>query len=349
MKNILINAWKVALLMMSAAIFITGCDDDDSGAVPVLERISLVPKDSTTQVGFRGNTYVIFGKNLGTTQYVYFNGVVSPLNSTLVRNDNIIIQIADNTPYVQPLNKVRVVTKYGEAVMDFVVKQKPVIKLFSPAVASAGDTVVITGTDLVPLQSVKFIDAKTKEAVDAEIVSNSAEQIKVKVPVGTKVSNIAVTTEGGTVVSSSFGFNMVVYAENYSPGWEDWSWGGLNQNSSVKVKSGKFSLRREYRDSWSAISFRLGNGGVKAQELGLTDLKFSMLGGPGTAGKKLQVYIDGVGKNVEIVLKEEWTDYTIKLSDLNAPAAFERFNIQEINNVNPPPPFLMYVDDVGFL
>ncbi|HYC84758.1 MAG TPA: hypothetical protein VEB86_06025, partial [Chryseosolibacter sp.] len=118
MKNIIYKNWLLALFVGLTAFAFVSCDDSDEGAPPIIERVSLVPKDSTTESGFRGNTYVIFGQNLGTAQAVFFNGEQAPLNTTLVRNDNIIVRIGSNTPYVNASNKVTVVTKHGEASLN---------------------------------------------------------------------------------------------------------------------------------------------------------------------------------------------------------------------------------------
>src|ERR1051325_12112940 len=102
-------------LLIGAASLFVACNDDEPGGTPALERVSLVAKDSTTQSGKRGTTYVIYGNNLATTREVYFNESLAPLNVTLVRNDNIIIRIPDNAPFADVPNKIRVVTEFGQA------------------------------------------------------------------------------------------------------------------------------------------------------------------------------------------------------------------------------------------
>jgi hypothetical protein len=343
---------SVILLMGLAAPMLISCDDEN-GAPPMLERISLVPKDSTTESGFRGNTYVIFGKNLGTAQHVYFNGAEAPLNLTMVRNDNIIVRIGDNTPYSQALNKVRVVTNFGEAVMDFVVKQRPVITSFAPAVASAGETVTIVGDFFEGLEKVKFIDAKTNAAVDAEIVSSTGEEIKVKVPAGTKVSYIAVETPGGIARSAStFGFNYVIYADAFTPDFENWSWDSqYDYKSTVAVKSGQYSYKQTYTGSWGGVQF---NGKdfplVVGSEKVYTALKISVYGGPGTTGKQLGVLIKNGNKEKRITLTEGvWTDFTISLSELGNPTKIDFLVLQDIANTGTVAPYLLYIDDLGLI
>jgi hypothetical protein len=342
---------SVALLLGLAAPLLISCDDEN-GAAPILERISLVPKDSTTESGFRGNTYVIFGQNLGTAQHVYFNGAEAPLNLTMVRNDNIIVRIGDNTPYSQALNKVRVVTNFGEAVMDFVVKQKPVITSFSPAVASAGETVTIVGDFFEGLESVQFIDAKTNTALDAEIVSSTGEEIKVKVPTGTKVSYLSVATPGGVVRSANtFGFNYIIYADSFNPDFENWSWSSdFDYKSTNAVKSGEYSYKQTYTGGWGGIQlYGKDLPLVAGSEKLYTALKISVYGGPGTTGKELGVYINWA-KEKRITLKEGvWTDFTIPLSELGNPDKINVLVLQDIGNVGVAAPYLLYIDDLGLI
>jgi len=353
MKNIVKLNWLLGVALYAIASFaMWSCDNSEDGAVPVLDRVSLVPKDSTTEEGFRGNTYVIFGNNLATTKAVYFNGELAPLNTTYVRNDNIIVRIGDKTPYVNAINKVRVVTQYGEAAMDFVVKQKPVIDGFSPAVAVAGDIVTITGNCFLGLESVVFVDAKTSVETEAEIVSSTVEEIQVKVPEGTKVSYIKVTTPGGTVRSSStFGFNYVIYADQLNPAWQNWSWSSeFNYNSTNQVKSGQYSYKQTYTGGWGGIQLYGADLPLKDGDTFLYEaLKMSIYGGPGTEGKEIILTINW-SVQIRITLAEgKWKDFTIPLSDLGNPDKINVLVMQDVGNVGVTAPYLMYIDDMGLI
>jgi hypothetical protein len=74
---------------------------------------------------------------------------------------------------------------------------KPTIKSFSPASGKVGATVTIKGTALADATKVT-IDGKT-----ATVTSDTATQIKVKVPTGAKTGKIVVTTPGGKVTSKT--------------------------------------------------------------------------------------------------------------------------------------------------
>jgi hypothetical protein len=355
MKNILNrNLLKTLLVLAVTAPFFTSCEEDVEGA-PTIERVSIVEKDSTTQEGLRGETYVIYGTNLSTTRAVYFNGAQAPLNTTLVSPTHIIIRIGANTPYIQATNKVRVVTAFGEASLDFLVRQLPVVLGFAPAVAGVGETVTINGGFFDDLQSVTFtnVDGDANPANDlvlpAEVISATTGEIKVKVPVGAKVSRITVTTSSGkTTYANSFGFNYIIYTDRLADGWEDWGWSRTSDlASTTKVKSGSVSYKHTYTGAWGGVSFRHAPG-IRIGDY--TSVKFSIFGGPGTAGKVLNILIDGQSSVVPITLKEEWTDYTIPLSQLGSPdLMMYRLNFQDKGDTAPAAPYLMYIDDVGFL
>lgn len=342
--NILI---KVVVLLAIVSPFITSCDEDDSGAAPVLDRVSLVTKDSTTSVGSRGTTYVIFGNNLATTQEVYFNDQKADLNTTYVRNDNIIVRVPDNAPYLDASNKIRVVTKYGDSEIGFEIEQpKAKITSFTPGVATDGSIVTITG-DYFDDATVAFVDQKTGVATAAEIVFASVNELQVKVPDGTKVAYIDVTTAVGTTrAANSFGFNYIIYADELNSEFEDWSWGGAQDfASTTRVKSGAFSFKRTYNDGWSGIQIHSKNN---LSLEGYTSLKISVYGGPSTSTKKINVNLNW-GSSVAIQVKEgQWADFTIPLSSLGNPTNIDVFIMQD-DGSTAPGQYVIYLDEVGLL
>jgi hypothetical protein len=353
---------KTILFLVFGATLFSACDESDNGAAPIIERVSLVAKDSTTNAGGRGSVLVIFGKNLSTVQEVYFSGVPAPLNTTMVRNDNIIIRIPDSAPFPGPnvLSTVRVITKYGEAQMDFEIAQPdPDIQTFAPAVASAGEEVTIKGEFFNGLQSVSFVDVATGEALEAEIVSytyleeEELEQIVVIVPDNVKVSNIAITTAAGTSLSkNTFGFNYAVFTDDVAPGWNKGGWSGTTiWNNSEPVMSGNFSAKHSYTGGWGG--FQISHSTAEGSRFLLDDyvsVKVSIFGGPGTDGKLVQIYIkqqvDGEFPAKELAIKEGvWTDYTVSLAELGNPGYVGELVVQDKGMA----PYLIFVDDLGFL
>lgn len=344
------------MFLIFGGLLFNACDESDEGAAPVIDRVSLVAKDSTTHQGGRGETVVIFGKNLATVQEVYFSGIPAPLNTTMVRNDNIIIRIP-GAPFPSPnvLSTVRVVTLYGEAQLEFEIAQPdPDIYTFAPAVASAGEEVTIKGEFFNGLMGVSFVDVATGEALEAEVISytyneeEEVEELIVIVPDGVKVSNIAVTTVAGTGLSeNTFGFNYAVFTDDIASGWNKAGWSGSTVwNNNTPVKSGNFSAKHSYTGGWGG--FQITHGTFSLAEY--SSIKVSLFGGPGTEGKLTQIYITetqgGPATPVELALHEGvWTDYTIPLSSLGDPSVVNELVIQDKGMA----PYLMFVDDLGFL
>lgn len=364
MKNFIYIEIKAALILfclLACSPLFFSCEEEDGGAPPVLERVSLVPKDSTMLSGGRGETLVIFGSNLATVQEVYFSGSRAPLNTTMVRNDNIIIRIPDNAPFPGPnvLSTVRVVTLYGEAQMEFEIEQPaPNIRSFIPAVGSPGESITIRGEFFNGLASVQFIDAATDEALDADIVSHTLDEetgeevVVAIIPDGAKVSYLALTTPAGTGLSSNtFGLNYAIYTENLNENFFNWSWGGVDVFTATNVsKSGLNSYRRTYNDGWSGIQLHYGPDGDPGLDLsGYTAIKFSVYGGPGTTGKQIQFTLNW-GDMVQIqVVEGQWTDYSFPLSEFGNPATLQFVVFQDNGNTSPAAPYLVYIDDMGLL
>ena len=355
-RQIIIPA-AVVCFWLGGMYLLSSCEEETLGAPPIIERVRIMTKDSTTHSGDRYEYYAIMGQNLATTQRVYFSGVEAAINATMVRDDNIIISIPGDAPFPGPntLSTVRVVTLYGEAQLDFEIEQ-PVadIQNFSPAVASAGERVVITGAYFKGLEKVTFVDAVTDVATEAEIVSHvvdeasGAEVITVVVPEGIGVSYIAVTTPSGIGYSSStFGFNYSVFTDAVPEGWNRAGWSGTTEwDNETPVKSGNFSAKHSYTGGWGG--FQITHEGFSLEPY--TTLKVSIFGGPNTEGKLTQIYITetpgGPSTPFELVVHEGiWTDYEIPLSAIGSPSQVSELVIQDKGGA----PYIIYVDDLGFI
>lgn len=351
------HALLLVFLATSGIWLVSSCEEEEVGAPPIIDYVRIVPKDSMTLSGDRYEYYAIIGQNLATTTEVYFSGVKAALNVTMVRDDNIIIRIPGDAPFPGPniLSTVKVITLYGEAQLEFEIEQ-PVadIQNFLPAVAVAGEKVVITGAYFRGLQKVGFVDAVSNVETEAEIVSyvvdevSGAEVITVLVPEGIGVSYIAVTTASGTGYSAStFGFNYSVFTDGVPEGWNQAGWSGTTVwDNEDPVKSGLYSAKHSYTGGWGG--FQITHEGFSLAPY--TTLKVSIYGGPNTEGKLTQIYITeapgGSSTPYELVLHEGiWTDYEIPLSAIGNPTQVSELVIQDKGQA----PYIMYVDDLGFI
>lgn len=365
------------ILLVMVAIGYTSCKKDDEGAggTPVITKVRVISKtdtlehvdhritldsnlvfdetrvvsfDSTVVAGRLNNQYAIIGENLLTTLSVSFNGVKVNFNPALLTDHSIIISIPENIPYgAGQSNQLMVTTKFGTASFDFPILQPPpVIASFSPVAAGAGEIVTLTGTIFEGVTEVRF------DTTVAEIVGTPTKtQIQVKVPAGIVQAYIFVTTPGGTSRSvGSFGFKAVLYDDQFSNGWGSYFGYNSTRNytNTVNVKRGTYAIETIYTDAYGALQIGYNGTNIDVAAAGLTAIKISIYGGAGTTGQAVQLVINGdYGKAVRLELTEgKYTDYTIPLSDLGAPASINEFVLQGLGL---PLNTTIYVDDIGFI
>lgn len=332
----------IAQLLLTLLCF-AACKKDDTGAPPTIDHVRIIAKDSATTTGMRSNVYAIIGNNLATTTKVTFNGYDAFINSALIRDDNIIITIPSNTPWKGVSNELVVTTKYGSVTMPFTIQQPgPKITSFDPLAAAAGDIVTITGDIFDNVTRVTF------DSTEAEIVSATSTEIKVKVPAGIVQAYVYVFTPGGTAKSpAAFGFKFVAYDDALAPGWWEGSWSSaVDLKNTVIVKRGTYAIQEQYTGGYGG--FQIGNGGATIDLDGFSAVKISIFGGPGTDGKLVKLVLNGdYDHGVTLTLKENaWSDFTVPLSQLNSPATLQSIVVQEFSGNAPS---IIYLDDIGLI
>ncbi|MEM9686164.1 MAG: IPT/TIG domain-containing protein [Bacteroidota bacterium] len=334
------------LILMISSVFFS-CQEDDTGpavatGAPSIERVSLAEKDSTTNVGLRENLYIIHGRNLATTQKVFFNETEAYFNPTLVTNSSIIVAIPGETPYFNASDELRVETSSGSATLPFAIAQPPPnITAFEPLAAAPGEIVTITGTVFEGLQSVWFGE------LEATVVSATFTEIQVLVPEGIVQEYIYVETAGGiTQAESVFGFAFVLYDDQLAPGWWVGGWGGTQDfESTTQVKRGEYAIERNYDGGYGG--FQIGNGGAPIQLEEFSAVKVSIYGGPGIVDIKIVIngnFDDGF---VITIPEGEWIDLTIPFDQLGNPSG--TLNEVVIQEFSGSVPSLIYIDDLGFI
>jgi hypothetical protein len=374
MKNIVKFTRMAAGLSFAALLCLSACKKDDTneggGGAPVISRIRTVSKtstdtvdrpfnldstvsvtqvnvtafDSTTTVGKLNTQYAIIGENLLKTTQVLVNGTSVYFNPALLTDRSIIFTVPAAAPWgADKENKIRVVTSAGSTESDFVIQQPPaIVTSLNPVAAGAGEIITINGSVFEGVTSVRFDDK------EAEIVSSTPTQIRVKVPVGVVQAYIFVTTPGGTSRSvGSFGFKRLIFDDVLSPGFDIWGgWGGtLNVANPTTVKRGSRSMRIDYVGGYGS-PLQFGYSGAALNFSEYTAVKISLYGGAGTEGKLVKLVFNGAdGK--ELVLHEGvWTDYTIPLSEITKAANLTEIWLQEFSGNTPS---IVYIDDFGLI
>jgi len=303
----------------------------------------LIAKDSTTSLGYTSNMYAIIGQNLGTTVKVSFNGVAAYLNPTLITDNNIIVTVPKDAPWKDQPDKITVETMFGTADIDFKIQQPgPEIDNFDPKAAGEGDIVTITGEVFDGLERVMF------DSTEAEVVSSSSTEIKVKVPAGIVQAFIHVFTPGGVATSAAaFGFKYVVYDDDLAGSWWKGGWGNITTwNSAEVVKRGASSIKIEYTGAWSG--FQTGYSGAEINLSEYAAIKLSVYGAIGGGNRKVKLVVNGnYDGGYEFMVNEgEWQDLTIPLNAVGSPATLQEIVIQEFEGNATTK---IYVDDIGLI
>lgn len=308
----------------------------------------VVPFDSTVTSGRVNNNYAILGTNLKTVKSITFNGYQVYFNPTLVTDNSILVSTGELVPYGPTQdNKLVVTTNYGSVSYTFPIMQPGAnILSFDPVVAGAGDIVTIKGTIFQNLIAVRF------DSIPAEVVGTpTATEIKVKVPAGISQAFIYVQTAGGITKSlSPFGFKALVYGDGYSTAWSSTGYNSTTTEVTTNVKRGKLALKCDFLGGYGAYRAGYNGATINVAAAGITAIKLSIFGGPGSDGKKVNISLNDTytdGKRVTLILNEgKYTDYIIPLSALGSPETLNEIILQEFSGFAPS---TIYIDDLGFI
>lgn len=164
----------------------------------------------TPATGPVGTQVVITGTNLAGATAVLFNG--TPATYAV----NAATQITASVPAGATTGTVKVTTPGGTAtsVATFTVAAStaPTITTFTPATAPSGTAVIINGTNLTNIISVRF------NTLAASYTPISATQIVAVVPSGAATGKIAIKTSSGTATSAaSFTVTAAPTITSFSP------------------------------------------------------------------------------------------------------------------------------------
>ena len=294
-------------------------------------------------IGFPGDDVTLKGINMDVVTDVQFGTVAAVFTAT---TDKIKTKVPANATGGAQL--IKVTSLNGTDTITFTVNLSPVIKSIAPTFGKPGDVVTVKGIRFTGATSVKL----GATAAAYTVVNDST--ITFPVPVGALSGNITVITPKGTGVSNSAftvdnpAFKLTIYDDALNGGWEKWGgWGTDVQDmaSTEHPKTGTKSIKITWND---------GYGGFQLHPLvsplpgAYSSVKLSIYGGPGSAGKKVVLYIKDAGgvehTKVEMVLSEgSYTTYVIPLGDLGNPPNISEFNFQNWGTA----PMTIYVDDLG--
>lgn len=197
----------------------TAADDFTVTASGAPTVTSFSPNAGTAGV----TSVVITGTNFCGATSVRFNATTQAVLTV-----NSPTQITATVPAGATTGKISVVTLAGTGISaaDFTVGV-PVITSFSPTIGLAGTTVVITGSNLLNVSSVKF------NGLAAVFTINSSTQITTTVPVGATTGPLSVTNAVGTATGSTYTVAVPTHARSVT-----FSYQGHRASGNVSVADG---------------------------------------------------------------------------------------------------------------
>jgi hypothetical protein len=334
------------ILSLLSFLLWTSCEKAEDTSPPVIDKMRLTEKDSAITGAGIGSTVAIIGAHLATTQKVYFNDYSVVLNPSYIKDDVVLATIPREVPYRGQMNKIKLVTLYGEIIKDFNVRQpEPTITSFAPTSGNPGEIVTVFGKDLDNIKTV-MIGADTVEV----LAGGTDTQFKMKVPPAGAAGLIYVLTIGGEIKSlTSFGVSLVIYGDKMDGGWDAYEWDAeRDMESTEQVKKGK-SIKITYSKAYGG--FGAGTGDVINIKK-YSALKMSIYAKTTADEAKVKVGIKGADGTTNsfskiLILKPGWNDFTLDFAtDLNKPDRFVEFQIQEWGNAIIP---VIYIDDIGLL
>lgn len=296
----------------------------------------------------------ITGTNLDLAKKVYFTGVSAAVTTFVSQTAT---QLVVKVPASAQKGKVTLEAASGVKTvsstdLDVVL---PAITTMAPNPIDPGANLTVTGTDLNLVTSIAFSNAPAVTS----FVSQTASQIVVTVPMGVLrgkitlgVLNSTLTVQSADVLeingtvpppTVNFPFYDDAVTSNWtSSGWIGGGWGGtIDYNNTAPVRAGAKSAKIDYVGGWGSP---LQLGGASIDMTPYTTFKVSIYGGPGTAGKKVNIGINGADSYTIDLVEGTWTDYSIPISTLTSATTLSAIIIKEFNGTGG---FTIYVDALG--
>lgn len=346
MKNLNSNCIKSIFILLIAIFSLASCSSDNDGnssTAPVIESVTTTTDEDGNPsalepitVGYADNMYIIRGKGLATVQKIYFNDYDTYFNPVLVTDTEIFVVINRNTPYADASDQLKVVTKKGTAIFDFVVAPPaPGMHSFNPINAADGQEITIYGSFFLnPIVEVG--------GVEAVIVSSTLTEIKAILPTGSQYKNVSVTTISGTALYGTAVGTAIFDDVFYSP------WGIPDWNNHEYITDGTKSNQglvfiKKAMDGWGNIQ---GEWAWNDQLSNYTGIKFAVRS---DAPGKLKLVFNGAwdGPGVDGRIFEtttEWKEISFTWEQLGNPAALQNISFQEFSgNAN-----VYYFDNITY-
>lgn len=320
----------------------SSCDNDDSSGssgAPVITSISksvegdLVP----VTVGDPKNYYIIQGTGLSTVTKIYFNDFDTYFNPTLVTDTAIFVLIDEKTPYADASNKLKLVTKQGTILYDFVVAPPtPKFDSYNSINATEGDIVTIYGD--------YFLDPVVKVGTtQAEIVSSSLTEIKFKMPASSMDKYVSVTNISGTTTSEE-AVGSALYDDVIQGDAGHWMWSGsdvFDTNFKDDIIQGEAAIKFVF-GGWNGADMKFNSRDISKYKAFRVKVK-----SVSTSSDASVIFVfGGWAYQIKKPLTNKWTTIEIPFSDIGNPTTFDQLTLQESGGFGGN---TILMDDMGFV
>jgi hypothetical protein len=281
----------------------------------------------------------ITGTNLDLAQKIIFTGVSTPVTTFVSQSATQIVVKVPAGAQSGPVTLVAASTVQSTSTASLNVLL-PTITTMAPNPINPGSNLTITGTNLDLVTKVSIVGVVTPIT---SFVSQSPTQIVVTVPNGAlnglvtlSVLNSTLTVQSATNLTILGGlppladFVFPIYTDALQNGFQDWSYTDTHDfNNTAIVRQGTKSILAIYNagNGYQGVTF---HNPTPVSTAGYTTLEFSVYGETGTAGKKLNVVLNGnysVQPQVTIV-EGAWTTYSMPLSTWSSPATLGEVVLQ---------------------
>ncbi|PWB23720.1 IPT/TIG domain-containing protein [Flavobacterium sp. HTF] len=345
MKNIKIKYLLpfFAIAALALGIF-SSCDSDSdgssgsSGTLSITSVVKAEPGDlvPVTQ-GDPKNYYIIRGTGLAFVQKIYFNDFDTYFNPVLVTDTEIFVLIDEKTPYANSSNKLKVVTKNGTILYDFITKPPtPRFDSFNSINAAEGEVVTVYGD--------YFLNPLVKVGtVDVPVISSTLTQLKFKMPANATDKYVTVTNISGSTVSAE-AIGSALYDDALQGDAGHWMWNGADSfDTSFKDDKvqGEAAIKFVF-GGWNGADMKFNSRNVSKYKAFRVKVKSVSTN---TAASVIFVF-GGWAYQIKKTITDKWTTIEIPFSDIGNPTTFDQLTLQESGSFGGN---TILMDDMGFV
>lgn len=329
------------MVFMVLGVF-SSCDNEEAssgGGAPVITSVAksvegtLVP----VKVGDPKNYYIIQGTGLLNTTKIYFNDFDTYFNPTLVTDTAIFVLIDEKTPYANSSNKLKVVTKAGTVLYDFVIAPPtPKFESYNSINAAEGEIVTVYGD--------YFLNPTVKVGTaDVPVISSTLTEIKFKMPANATDKYVTVTNISGSTVSEE-AIGSALYDDALQGDAGHWMWSGsdtFDTDFKDDKVQGKSSIKFVF-GGWNGADMKFNSRNISKYKAFRVKVKS---GSTNTAASVIFVF-GGWAYQIKKTITSNWTTIEIPFSDIGNPTTFDQLTLQESGNFGGN---TILMDDMGFV